>query len=183
MKKQTLEDKQLVDAARTDLANFKLLYKKYMKAVYRYTYKRLGYNRELAEDITSETFTKAIEKFDQYVYRKKPFVVWLYTIAHNLIVDHFRKSKNKNISLDSLEIPPADEKESVIDTLSREEIKDKIKEKSSMLPDDLNNIFTLRHTEDLTFREIGSLLGKSEGAVKMQYYRGLEALKSLLEKE
>ena len=76
-------DLQLIQAARADLDNFKLLYEKYVKAVFRYTYNRSGRKKELAEDITSETFVKAIEKFHTFDYKNKPFVTWLYTIAHN----------------------------------------------------------------------------------------------------
>lgn len=174
------EEKQLIESAKQDLGNFKHLYDKYVKAVYRYCYYRLGKNKEVAEDITSETFVKAIEKFHMFTYRNKPFVVWLYTIAHNLIVDHYRSKKERNVSFDNLVIPPAEEADEIIDELSREDLKERISAKTSMLPDDLNHLFTLRHTEGLTFPEIAKLLGKSEGAVKMKYYRGLDFLKGLV---
>jgi RNA polymerase sigma-70 factor (ECF subfamily) len=173
-------DEQLVAAAKADLSNFKLLYEKYIKVVFRYSYKRLGNNKEIAEDITSETFVKAIEKFEMYEYRKKPFVAWLYTIAHNLIVDHYRKSKKPKVSLDSLPVPPAEETEEIIDKLSREDLAERINKKTCNLSDELNDIFTLKHTEDLTFAEIAKMVGRTEGAIKMQYYRGLEVLRNLV---
>jgi RNA polymerase sigma-70 factor (ECF subfamily) len=173
-------DQQLIQAAKADMSNFKLLYEKYVKAVYRYSYNRLGRKKELAEDIASETFVKAIEKFDNYSYQGKPFVVWLYTIAHNLIVDHYRKNKKRMVSLDSLPVEQADEKEDILAQLTVEDLKGKIDEKCGDLPDEVNNIFTLKYTEELTFAEIGKLLGKTEGAVKMQYYRALEVLKGLV---
>lgn len=175
-----MEDKDLIEAAQVNLDNFKLLYKKYVKSVYRYCYYRLGRNKDLAEDIASETFVKAIEKFPSFEYRKKPFIAWLYTIAHNLIVDHYRSKKEGNISLDSMIIPPSEEADEIIDKLSKEELKEKIEGKLRELSDELANIFTLRHTEDLTFAEIAKLTGKTEGAVKMQYYRGLKLLQSLI---
>lgn len=178
---QAQKDKKLIDKAKEDISNFTPLYKKYRKAVFRYVYNRVSRKKELAEDITSETFVKAIDNFDSFKFRNKPFVVWLYTIAHNLIVDYFRSKKERNISLDNLPIPPKDISEDQILKLSREELKEQIKQVSPKLSDELNNIFTLKHTEDLTFSEIAQLIGKTEGAVKMQYYRGLEKLKDLIE--
>ncbi len=176
-------DQQLIQDAKEDLDNFKYLYEKYSKAVFRYAYKRVGSNRELAEDITSDTFVKSIEKFESFSYQNKPFVVWLYTIAHNLIVDYFRSKKEQNVSLDSMVVKPTKEEESIVSKLSKEEMKEAIRRKSKDLPDELQNLFTLKHTEDLTFKEIGKLLGKTEGAVKMQYYRGLDLLKKLISQD
>jgi len=175
-----ISDKELIKAAKTDLSNFKLLYRKYLKAVFRYCYSRVGKNRDLAEDITSETFVKAIEKFDNYQYQSKPFVVWLYTIAHNLIVDYYRSRKERNISFDSMVVQPAEEGVDITDELSREDLINQINEIAKDLPEELNHLFTLRFTEDLTFGEIGQLLDKSEASVKMQFYRGLDLLRKLI---
>jgi len=180
VQKEIKDDKKLVEAAKADISNFKLLYEKYFKAVFRYAYNRLGRNRELAEDITSETFVKAIDKFHTYRYQNKPFVVWLYTIAHNLIINHYRSKEENKLSLDSSRVISVEDADEMIDKLSREELKEKIKEKVSELPDDLNNIFSLRHTEELTFAQIGKLLGEKEQTVKMRYYRGIQSLKDLV---
>ena len=179
-KEELKDEKAIIEEAKKDLSHFKVLYNRYIKAVYRYCYQRLGKNRELAEDITSETFVKAIDKFHTFKYKEKPFVVWLYTIAHNLIVDHYRSKKEKNISLDSLLIQPPDNSEEILNKLSKEELIEKINKKTSELPDEIANIFTLRHTENLSFAEIAKLVGKTEGAVKMQYYRGIKYLKKLI---
>jgi RNA polymerase sigma-70 factor (ECF subfamily) len=173
-------DKELIKAAKADLSDFTLLYKKYLTAVFRYCYNRLGKNRDLAEDITSETFVRAIEKFSTYEFQSKPFIVWLYTIAHNLIVDYYRSKKERNVSMDSMVIQPAEKEVDLTDELSREELIRSINEIAGDLPDEINHLFTLRFTEDLTFGEIGRLLEKSEASVKMQFYRGLNLLKRLI---
>jgi len=175
-------DKQLILDTQRDLKNFTFLYEKYVKAVFRYAYNRSGRNREIAEDITSETFVKAIEKFQTFNFRDKPFVTWLYTIAHNLIVDHYRSKRSQNISFDSLNVQPSEQSDEIIDTLSKDELKRIVQDKAKELPDDVRNIFTLRYTESLTFGQVAKLLGKSEGSVKMKYYRGLDLLKSLIAK-
>jgi RNA polymerase sigma-70 factor (ECF subfamily) len=179
-KTDLVEEQNLIKMAKEDIDNFKVLYKKYSQKLYRYCFYRLGKNKEMTEDIVSETFVKAIEKFGTFEFANKPFIVWLYTIAHNLIIDLYRDKKEGNVSLDALPIPPKEESTEIIEKLSMEELIDKIDKKSKDLPDIVRNIFTLRHTEDLTFAQIGNLLGLSEGAVKMRYYRGIEALKNMV---
>jgi len=181
--KNNKSDENLIKAAKEDLSNFKMLYEKYVKAVFRYCYKRLGNNRELAEDITSETFVKAIEKFDTYTYRNKSFVAWLYTISHNLIVDYYRDKKERNISLDELPQFSKKEEETILSKLSEEEVKEEVVEKAKNLSDSLQNIFTLRLTEDLTFAQIAKMVGGTEGSVKMKYYRGIKSIRRKILKE
>lgn len=176
-------EEQMIKAAKEDLSNFTALYEKYFKAVYRYSYKRVSLNKSLAEDITSETFVKAIENFEKFDYTGKPFVAWLYQIAHNLIVDYFRSKKEQNVSLDSLVIPPEEDKESILSTLSKEELKKKITDNLEKLPDEVRNLFTLKLTEDLTFKQIAKTLDDTEGAVKMRYYRGIELLEEIIKQE
>jgi len=173
------DEKQLIDSAKKDIANFKPLYERYVKVLFRYCYYRVGRNKEQAEDIVSETFVRAIDNFKKFKYKNKPFIVWLYTIAHNLVIDYYRE-KSPSISLDSLPFEVKDETDEIVDKLSKEELKEQIQDKTSDLPGEINHLFTLKHTEGLTFAEIGKLIGKTEGAVKMQYYRGLEQLKYLL---
>lgn len=183
MKSKNLEDKNLIKAAKEDISNFKLLYEKYLKAVYGYCYNRLGRKKELAEDITSETFVKAIEKFQTFTYRDISFVAWLYTIAHNLIVDYYRNKRERNVSLE--DIPQIDKStaDDVLVKLSKEELKEEVMGKASKSSDDIQNIFTLRHTEDLTFSQIAKLVGGTEGAIKMKYYRGIRKIQNLIVEE
>ena len=176
-------EEEIIRETKEDLSGFAVLYEKYFKAVYRYCYKRVGLNKSLAEDITSETFVKAIENFDKFDYRGKPFVAWLYQIAHNLIVDYFRSKKEQNVSLDTLAIPPAEDKESLLSTLSKDELKRKIKDNLGKLPDEVRNLFTLKLTEDLTFKQIARTLDDTEGAVKMRYYRGIKLLEGIIKKD
>lgn len=174
-------EKSIIAAARRDIAYFGLLYKKYVKQVFRYCYLRLGMKQHIAEDIVSETFVRAIEKFNTYSYQNKPFVVWLYSIAHNLIVDYYRSKKENNISLDSL-VPPSDKEEEILDTLAKGDLQERIIAEIPNLPADVQHLFTLRLSEGLTFAQIAKLLGKEVGAVKMQYYRGIKLLRAMVAK-
>ncbi len=180
MKNKSISDKNLIEAAKEDIANFKPLYEKYLKAVYRYCYNRLGRNKELAEDITSETFVKAIEKFQTFMYRNISFVAWLYTIAHNLIVDYYRDKGERNVSIEDVPQFDKSKAEDVLVKLSKEEMKEEVIGKAAELSDEMQNIFTLRHTEDLTFSQIAKLVGGTEGSIKMKYYRGIRKIQNMI---
>ena len=80
-----------------DGKSFETLYVRYMEAIYRYIFFRVG-DEAQAEDLTEETFVRAWEALPKYQHRKHPFSSWLYRIAHNLIVDHYRKRKSVPIS-------------------------------------------------------------------------------------
>ena len=77
---------------RGDLEAFDPLYRHYVKPIYGYVLRRT-LQRELAEDITSQTFMKALERLRQYSPSKGPFAAWLYGIAKNAITDHFRSHR------------------------------------------------------------------------------------------
>ena len=86
------DDDALVAAAREDPAEFAVLYRRYVDAVYRYCHRRLG-NREAAEDATSLVFTKAIDALPRY--RAGGFRAWLFAIAHNTIANELRGSTSQ----------------------------------------------------------------------------------------
>jgi RNA polymerase sigma-70 factor (ECF subfamily) len=176
------DDKQLIEQAKKDISRFTPLYEKYVDTIYRYCYNRVNRNKDLAEDLTSEVFVKALDNFDSFTYEGKPFVTWLYRISHNLIVDYFKAKKNQNVSFDSLLVNPPDETEGVLDNLSKEEYISEIQKSLTELPPKANEVIALKHIEEYTFKQIGDILGKSESAVKMQYYRALEMVKHIMQK-
>jgi len=177
-----LPDKELISLCKKNLSYFAYLYKRYLNSVYKYCFFRVGQNKEIAEDITSEVFVKAVENFNSFEYKNKPFVVWLYSIAHNLICDHFRSKKENLLSVDAFPIEP-DEKYDYLEDLSKEELINLIKNNLKNLPEEALHILTLRYSEELSFKEIASLLGKEEGAVKMKFYRSLLILKEIITKK
>ena len=82
---------KLVSQARDDPDAFAALYDMYVGRVYHYAYRRLGTHAD-AEDLTSQTFQRALEALPRYESRGLPFGAWLFRIAHNLLVDHFRSA-------------------------------------------------------------------------------------------
>src|SRR4051812_24008500 len=100
------EEQRLVSrATRRDAAAFGLLYESHLDRVYRYVYYRVGSTAE-AEDLTEQVFLKAWEAIGRYEARGVPFIAWLYRLAHNLVIDHYR-AKRPTMPLE--DVPEAEE--------------------------------------------------------------------------
>ena len=173
-------DQALVATAKDDIGNFGGLYERYQDRIFRYIRFRVS-SIEIAEDLTSQTFLKAIESFEKYTEKGNTFGSWLYTIAGNLIIDWYRKKKHlflEDIKEDKYsQKPDLDEK-----------IDKKIHEKQfvmifNQLKETEQQILILKSFEELTFKEIADFLGKTESAVKMLYYRSLEKIKSIAKEQ
>ena len=181
MAKNLSEDAQLVVDAKQDPRRFGALYKKYYEQIYRYCYYRVNRSKDLTEDIVGDVFIKALENIASYEDRGTPYVAWLYTIARNLIIDHFKSGKVKYHGSSA----PLDWAAGDHDVAKEIEKKDGITimgEAIKSLPPDAQELVTLKLTSELSFKEIGQTLGINEGAAKMRYYRILEKVRTILEK-
>ncbi len=167
---------QLVAAAKNDPQAFGELYLLYVQPVFRYLFSRMGNSSE-AEEATAQTFLAALERFPKYRH-KGYFASWLFSIARNKAMDHFRKQR-KEASLDEAGQIPADA------NLLRQVIKtEQVTALSKLiraLPDDQQELIRLRYVAELPFAEIGHLLGQKEDTVKKSLYRLLARLKAQLE--
>ncbi|MEI6887419.1 MAG: RNA polymerase sigma factor [bacterium] len=170
-----------IELCKKDVRHFSNIYEANVDRLYSYCLLRCNRNEERAMDIVSDTFTKAIENIEKYNYTGRPFIAWLYTIAHNLIIDQYKQKQT--LSIDELELEPKDETEEQIDKLADQELKDIIKEMIKELPDDIQDLLILRNDQDLSFSQIADLKGEKEGAIKMRYYRVVEYLKQKLSKD
>jgi RNA polymerase sigma-70 factor (ECF subfamily) len=149
-------------------------------------------NPEVAQDITSETFFKALKKLWQFRWRNISFSSWLYKIATNEINQYFRKGTYKCASLDDLQqlglVPvssrnPEAELIEAQEELARHEEFLFFQEKISRLDLKYQEVITLRFFEQKQIREVGEILGKSEGTVKSLLHRGLEQLRGSVAEE
>lgn len=138
---------------------FEVLMSRYKSKVYTYIY-LIVRNRELAEDIFQETFIKAIVTIQQGRYVESGrFVAWINRIAHNLIIDHFRREKNENtFSSDGLEYDLVNNaklsEKSVEDSLSNEQVLCDVVNLVNYLPESQQEVVRMRFFEDLSFKEI-----------------------------
>jgi len=174
------EDERLVRAAKADLVQFLPLYNKYFKPILAYCRKRLPDSQD-AEDICAETFLAALRQMDRYQYRALPFIVWLYKIAAIQIAGHYRKKfKHPEVEYNEALENHASEQPTACEVLTAQFQQAKVQAAIAELPDHWQSIITLKFHSGLSNQEIGKQLGLGESAVKMQYYRALQKLRTRL---
>ncbi len=170
-----LEDDRLAAEAKKDRPGaFLALYERYLTPVYRYLLRRVG-DVKNAEDLTTQVFLTALERFSQYRGGGK-FAAWLFTIARNKSIDFFRTSR-REIPLESC--PP----HRMIDedrTFARDEAR-QIKDLIAKYPPEDRDLLDLRFAAEMTFAEMAQVLHRNENTVKKQVYRLLARLKNELE--
>jgi RNA polymerase sigma factor (sigma-70 family) len=138
---------------------FEIILLRYKSKVYTYIY-LIVRNRELAEDIFQDTFIKAISTIQQGRYTESgKFLAWINRIAHNLIIDHFRREKNENtFSADAVDFDIVNNaklsEKSVEDTMSNEQVLTDVVHLIELLPPSQQHVIRMRFFEDLSFKEI-----------------------------
>lgn len=168
------EDKTLVvkiQAGETE--NFVLLYDAYLDKIYRFLYFRTNH-QETAEDLASQTFLKAFDKINSFDASKGTFQSWLYRIAHNLLIDHYRVPR-RNVDLSAAENIASDS--SPEHDTDRELTIEQIQKLLGTLPETVQELIVLRVWEELPYSEIAKIMDKSEASLKMQFSRVIASLK------
>jgi RNA polymerase sigma-70 factor (ECF subfamily) len=159
------------------------IYERYMDTVFRFIYFRVG-NRQLAEDLTSDTFLRALKRIGSFTWQGRDLGAWLVTIARNLVADHFKSGRYR------LEITTGDvldpEKEdrclegtpetAVVDHISNVTLLTAVKQ----LNPEQHECIVLRFLLGFSVAETAQAMGKNEGAIKALQYRAVRALARLL---
>ena len=157
-----------------NLEKFGLLYDAYINKIYRFIYYKT-HHKETAEDLTSRTFMKALEKIKTFDADKGAFSTWLYQIARNNVIDFYRTKKSDIDINDVWDLSSSDNIER--DAEMRQKI-EKLESYLAKLPNEQREIIVLRVWEGLSHREISEIMGKSEAGCKMMYVRALKELRS-----
>ncbi len=167
-------DATLVAAALRDRRAFAALYARYVDAVYRYCYHRLG-SRETAEDATSTVFTRALAALPRY--RDEAFRPWLFTIAHNVVTDALRRARPTRPLADAGDVPAggAGPEELVVSELESATLRTLLAD----LPVDQRQVMELR-LSGLTSPEVGRVLGRSPTAIRSLQFRAVQRLRAQL---
>lgn len=160
---------------------FGQLYDAYMERIYRFVYFRVE-DQQTAEDITSQVFLKAWSNLDRFSFSRTPYLAWLYTIAHNAVIDHYRTRK-VTTALDDVQLAQQDHAEAVENDIDLSSEMKSIKEALAMLTDEQQKVLTLKFIEGMSNHEIARHLGKREGAIRALQMRGLQALAKQLEEK
>jgi RNA polymerase sigma-70 factor, ECF subfamily len=174
------DEAQLVQLARSgDADAFARLYDAYVDRVYRYVYFRVT-DDETAEDLTSQVFLKAWENLGRY-RPGGPFLAWLYTIAHNAVIDHYRTRKSA---------VPLEEVASLV--VEKDDLEDRVEFQFDLeairgglqqLTADQQQVLLLRFIAQMSTEEVARAMGKREGAIRALQMRALHTLKKYMEKE
>lgn len=176
------EEKELIERAKKDPEIFGRLYEENYSKIFGYILRRVA-NFEIAQDITSETFLKALKNIWKFKWRNISFSSWLYRIASNEIANFFRKNKWRIISIDKISEPTSDSNplNEIIESQERlKGYKDflALQERISKLPSKYQEVISLRFLEKKQIKEIAEILDKKEGTVKSLLHRGLERLRT-----
>ena len=157
------------------LTEFTGYYEQHKGAIFNYIFYRVGFNRNTAEDLTSEIFLKAFEHLDSYD-RNRPFKTWIFTIAHNHLVNFFA-AKKYVLPLDEAREVTKNE-ESTGDELDHKLIVSTLLELADQLPESQRELLIMRYINDLSNSEIAAVTGKAEGAVRTALSRAIEGLRN-----
>ena len=170
----------LVELARKgDAEAFGLLYDHYQGSVYRFLYYRVG-SVALAEDLTSETFFRALRSMSSFRWQGKDFGAWLMTIARNLTTDHYKASRTR-LESTTEDMSPHDSategpESAVLASLTNEALLSALKQ----LPAEQQECLIMRFLQGLSIAETAKVLGRSDGAIKQLQLRGVRNLAKLM---
>ncbi len=167
------EERLLVEAAQKDPAKFGDLYEMYFELVYGFIARRVR-ERDVAEDLTSDVFHKALAKLPDYEWRGAPFAAWLIRIAANAVADQSKRAA-REVSGDDLAEPGVQPDMDGIENRAR------LFRLIGQLPDDQRRVIVERFVEGMGIREIAGRLGRTEGAVKQLQLRAIENLRKRME--
>lgn len=171
-----LTDSELVKLAKSESRYFGVLYERYFDPIFRFVFKRVGGDEDLAGDLTQYTFIKAMANIVKYEDRGLPFCSWLYRIAQNEVSMHFRKAKkNYTVSVDENRIKDVAQ-EACINSYMSEEDQNKLIELINNLDESQMELIELRFFQEMSFKDIAEIYNITEANAKMRTYRILEKL-------
>ena len=160
-----------------DSAAMTELYEHYRSRIYGYLFYRVGDTHQ-AEDLTAEVFLRVVEKLPGYRFQAIPFQAWLFQIARNLAIDHYRKTNaHPMVELDANLITNHESPEQATE---RSMIARQLKQALERLTTEQCDVIVLRFLVGMPVQQVAETLNKSEGSVKALQARGLEALHRML---
>lgn len=175
------EDNLIRRAKKGEAEPFGQLYDHYIAPIYRFVLVKVN-NRAEAEDLTHDVFLSAWQNLKGYKHKGFPFSSWLYQIARNKVIDHYRTRKPhasiENLDEDLLKVVGVVETNLNV-VLEIEQVQKAI----TQLSPEQQDVIILKFTEDLSNEEIADALGKTEGAVRLLQHRAVNNLKALLWKK
>lgn len=156
--------------------DFQNLYKTFLDPIYRFIYFRVGGDVEVAEDITSEVFMKALEHIEKLDIEKHP-KSWLYTVARNKLKNYYRDKKTEQDVDQLAPFLEGEDGRKVLESMGNEIV---LFNAMSKLSDSDRQVVEMKHIEGFSFNDIAEIYGRKPGAVRVQVHRAMKQLRSLI---
>lgn len=172
--KEDVGERLRVEAAQADPAKFGDLYEIHFERIYAFIARRVR-DRDIAEDLTSEVFQKALANLRSYEWRGAPFGAWLIRIAANAVADQSKRAAREVPGSGDVPESGAEPDMAAIEHRAR------LFRLVSELPSNQRRVIHQRFVEEKSIREIARQLGRSEGAVKQLQFRALQSLRAQME--
>jgi RNA polymerase sigma-70 factor (ECF subfamily) len=164
-----------------DAEAFGELYDRYVDLVYRYIYYRVG-TTQLAEDLTSETFLRALRRISSFTWQGRDVGAWFVTIARNLIADHYKSGRYRlelttdDVSESGAALVADGPESSVLEAMQNKVLLEAVKQLNA----EQQECIVLRFLQGLSVAETAQAMGKNDGAIKALQYRAIRTLGRLL---
>ena len=177
----TESEKEYLQLAKAyDVTALAAIYDHFEAKIYSYIYHRVG-NQFVAQDLTSQVFLRVLESIQQDRAWETSFSGWLYRIAHNLVIDYYRRrGRTTQVSLDDMSILQS-KSESPENAAERSLAADHLRMAINQLTEEQAQVITLRFLESLSITEVADNMGKTEGAIKALQYRAVSSLRRIME--
>lgn len=172
------DERNLMKRARHDVNAFAPVYERYCQRIFAYCYRRVG-NHQDAEDLTSQIFTRAIASLNGY--RGGSPAAWLFKIARNTVYNYYR-DRTTYVSLNDSE-PELREDPHLLDSLIMAESTAQLSELLEHLDDYQRDLLALKMSAGLSAKEIGEIVGKTSGAVRVEIHRIILQLREMVFQE
>lgn len=169
-----IEDNLIMACQNGNLEKFGELYDAYIRKIYDFIYYKT-HHKETAEDLTSAVFTKAFEHIRNFDCTKGSFSSWIYRIARNSVIDHYRVKKNDINIDDAWDLFGRGDMARDFDIAQKIE---KVKKYIHNLNSDERDIVLLRVWQEMPYKEIAEIMGKSEASCKMSFSRTMKELRN-----
>lgn len=161
-----------------DLDKLGLLFERYNRPLFSFFY-RMCKEAELCEDLVQSVFERMLKYRDSYTGDGK-FTTWMFSIARNAHIDHYRKQQREGISVEIDEERLEVEQEESKAVVNKKQKKELLEIALSLLDEDKREVIVLSRFEGLKYKEIADILDTTEGAVKVKMFRAMKELKDLV---
>jgi len=169
----------LAAAMQYDEAALGELYDRYEAKIFNYIYRRTG-DEALAEDFTAQVFLKMLESIRDQKAWHSSFSGWLYRIAHNLVIDHYRRrGRQGSVNIEEA-APTASEEQDPEVTVEQALDAERLRAAIRRLTDEQAEVVSLRFLEGYSISEVATMMNRTEGAIKALQYRAVATLRTLL---